>query len=362
MVSESMKKIGKIIAESNSVALVLGDNFEEHELLAREALKLVLHSQNKSVHLLPEPSNKFIEKWSPLLTQGVAPLFRHFSKLRILKKGISIKEVSYENEEDSLLINIISEEGGITEGNLFLEPVSSQADGVVSFGQIEEDKFVKKHKNIILPDEDKFVFVEKNMRPIAEKVYNIIRSIGSGYSHHPHVFTVLLASLLLEVDNKVNHHRWEEFVALEGSLLSMGADKNIVAEILQKEKDPFFANLFGRALARTRSSDKLKSIWTFISSQDIEKSGQKSLDDIMIYQISQKLYQFISYQPLSLIFWQNRNGIKCLINFTEQSKDLAMLLSEKLGIPFQNKFLITGSFVSFSEAEIKLQQALKEIV
>ena len=48
------EKIKNIVKDSKSFVLLLGEGFEEHDLLAREALKFALGKTGADVHLLPE--------------------------------------------------------------------------------------------------------------------------------------------------------------------------------------------------------------------------------------------------------------------------------------------------------------------
>lgn len=136
---------------------------------------------------------------------------------------------------------------------------------------------------------------------------------------------------------EINYEDEEDFFVIN-------IDYENILEIIKTEKTPSFIQIFGRALARTRINENLKSTWTFISSEDLEKTKNKDADDSLFYQIAKNVKKLIPLQPMALVLWQNKDRVWGLM-ITEDDR------SETFG-PYKN----------FSEAEIKIQQALKEII
>ncbi len=143
---------------------------------------------------------------------------------------------------------------------------------------------------------------------------------------------------------------------------TINIDYRDLTDIEEEDKKMNFAQLFGRALARTRVNDDLSSSWTFISEEDFEKTGSQSFDRNIFHKISRKMDDFIPPRMFSFVFWQEENGVYCMATSDEESKKNLVLLAEKTGADLTGEYFVAGPFENFSSAEIKIKQALKETV
>lgn len=155
----------------------------------------------------------------------------------------------------------------------------------------------------------------------------------------------------------------------EGDFFVINIDYEDLSEEIGDEQKIPFAQLFGRALARTRVNDDLQSSWTFISAEDMEKTNFQYADNEIFFRIAQKINNFIPSQPLSFIFWQEENGVYCLATENGlpdgkagEAEKLLPPLAGKMNADIEKKYFISGPFENFSSAEIKTKQALKEAV
>lgn len=137
--------------------------------------------------------------------------------------------------------------------------------------------------------------------------------------------------------------------------------EDLSEEVGEEQKLPF-AQLFGRALARTRVNEDLQSSWTFISAEDIEKTNFQYADNKIFYKIAQKINGFLPPQPISLVFWQEENGVYCLAMENDKEKKFLALLAKKMDGDIEEKYFVAGPFENFSSAEIKVKEMLKEVV
>ncbi|MFA4890217.1 MAG: hypothetical protein WC587_01090 [Candidatus Paceibacterota bacterium] len=137
--------------------------------------------------------------------------------------------------------------------------------------------------------------------------------------------------------------------------------EDLSEEVSDEQKIPF-AQLFGRTMARTRINEDLQSSWTFISAEDFEKTNFQYADNKIFYKIAQKINGFFPPQPLSFVFWQEENGVYCMATENGKEKKILPFLAEKINADIEEKYFISGPFENFSSAEIKMKQALKEVV
>lgn len=128
----------------------------------------------------------------------------------------------------------------------------------------------------------------------------------------------------------------------EEDFLIINIDYNDTLETIKTNHDLGFTQLLGRALARTRINEPLKSTWTFISAEDLEKTRHQSSPPSFFHQIIQNIRNLLPSQPTAVLLWQDKESVLALINSGDE----------------ENK--IFGPYKNFSEAEIKIQQILKE--
>ena len=148
----------------------------------------------------------------------------------------------------------------------------------------------------------------------------------------------------------------------EDGFFVINIDYADLSEEVGEEQKTSFAQLFGRALARTRVNEDLQSLWTFISAEDFEKTNFQYTDNKIFQKISEKISGFFPPQPLSFVFWQEENGVYCLVAESGDSKKFLPLLAEKMNADIEEKHFVAGPFDNFSSAEIKTKEALKEVV
>lgn len=133
---------------------------------------------------------------------------------------------------------------------------------------------------------------------------------------------------------EINYEDEEDFFIIN-------IDYHDLFEIIKTGQNLSFSQLFGRALARTRVNKPLQSIWTFISKEDLEKTNNKDAGDSLFFQIIRNIKNIILSQPIAVILWQKNDVV-----FGAVLKD--------------DEIKTSGPYKNFTEAEIKIQQILKE--
>lgn len=342
------EKIQEIIKGTSSVVLTLGENSGEQEILAREALRIAFQNKNILTYLFPETPENLKDKWSLILTDHKNPPLSTEISVRFPKNLFNIKEIVCEEDEEFLTLKILSKEAKIERGDIIFESRSTAVDALICLGStdINFDYFRDK---VTLPGGEKIIFVVPDDKTLSEKVFEIIRGTEAESIEKTSIPNLLLAALLLETNNfrkKVT----EGSLNLAQHLLSLGADKKFVDEIIKKEISFSFAQILGRALARTRLNEPLQSNWTFISNQDFEKAGIKNADSSLVLRIVNKINEIIPSRPIFIALWEDKENNIWALSVPETEEGEKEIF-EKLAGPYKN----------FSEAEIKIQQALKEV-
>lgn len=330
------EKIQKIINRAGSVALILDKNPQEQDILIREVLRIFFQNKGWVTYLFPENPEDIKNKWSPFLNNYKNPSLSNEISVRFPKNLFNIKEIGYEEDEDFLALKILADGNNSEKNGILLDIKPVTFDALVSIGS-SDTKFDNFKDKISLTADNK---------TLAEKVFEIIQADETGLNGKNNIPDLLLASLLLETNN-FKKRVTEGSLNLAHQLLSLGANKNFIDAAIKKEFSLSFAQILGRTLARTRLNKSLQSNWAFLSKNDFEKAEIKNANTALIRQIVNEINEIISCQPIFVILWEDKdNNIWALLK-TEKEKEE----KEALG-PYKN----------FSEAELKIQQILKETI
>lgn len=130
-------------------------------------------------------------------------------------------------------------------------------------------------------------------------------------------------------------------------------------EIIKTNHSLSFIQLFGRALARTRISDPLKSIWTFVTKEDLEKTKNQKSQPALFYQIIRNIKNLLPNHEIAIILWQKDEDVYLLAISEEK---ILQNIAEKMEADYKEDFLLAGPYKNFSEAEIFIQKTLKESI
>jgi hypothetical protein len=320
------EEIKEIINNAKSVALVLDENPGEKEVLGREALRIFFQNKGTPVYLFPENPEEIKNKWSVILENNNnhknASLSGEIS-VRVPKERFDIKEINYEEDEEFLTLKITADDNENRGSDISVEIKPMTFDILICVGS--PDANFNNYKNKIS--------LMANDKTLSEKIFEI-----TGDEVSPNL---LFTSLLLETSG-FKRGVTEGSLNLGQRLLSLGADKKIIDEILNSELSLSVAQILGRALARTRFSESPQSNWTFISKNDFEKTGVSDIDISLVRRISEEIKEIVPPQPTFIILWENgENMVQALITRDGNG--------EKQAGPYKN----------FTEAEMKIKQMLK---
>ena len=322
------EKIQEIINKAGSIALILGENPKEQDILTREALRIFFQNKGWIIYLFPENPEDIKNKWSLILDNNHKnPSLSSEISVRLPKNIFNVKEIGYEEDDEFLTLKILADGNNAKKNGILLDVKPVTFDVLICIGS-SDIKFDNFKDKISLTADDK---------TLSEKVFEIIGDEVPA--------NLLFASLLLETNN-FKKGVTEGSLDLAHRLLSLGANKKLIDEVIKKEFSLSFAQILGRTLARTRLNKSLQSNWAFISKRDFEKAGIKNADTFLIRRITREIIEIIPRQPIFVTLWEDK-----------ENNVWALLTTEE-----KNEKEVAGPYKSFSEAELKIQQMLKEII
>jgi len=357
MTNDREEKIKKIFAGSRTFAVICGSDAGEEVLLAKEALGEALRNSGVIVYQLPERLKSFGDKWSAVLppTENFSPLYS--TSILIPKSRFDTKEISYSDDGNNISINISSAKEEIAKDSVIFKTIPAKADAVFYFTPPNEQLSAK----ISLPEEEDKIIVlsASDSASFSEQVFEIIQTASlAGNLEKTRAPNLLLASLILGTNHFKNNFG-EKTANLLGDLLRLDADKKQIDKITDNKKNSF-VRLLGRAMARTSPNESLKSAWSFVSWQDLEKTGNEAAGADFFREIAGKTKEISAHQPVFVLLWQKKEGVfgVILADYQEMADKL------RFSLPAENKngFLECGPYKNFTEAEMKIQNALKEVV
>lgn len=352
------EKIKSIINQSESFALLATKNTPDSTLLAREALRVALEKKELSSISLENNPEDFKVKWRQILTGEETPKnFLQKTVIKIPKNRHNVKEISYEENDDFFSLLISSSNGAVIPSDVSFESHLPQVDSSFCFFE-DKTRLENFEERLILPPIDRIVFLSENHKPFAEKIQAIVKVIDPNLLTIDSISTLLYASLILETEN-FSRDTNAETLSFGSSLLENGADKEKIKKIVEDLRNYSFAQLLGRALARTRKDEALKSSWTFLSKEDLEKTENLLSPAEFFYNILKEVKKVTPREEISLIFWQNNDGVFVIIE-TEKRNLLSAEMACALSVDTEGGYLLSGPYQNFQEAETKIRETIKE--
>jgi len=369
MTPEQEEKIRNVCASAGSFAVVSNDEAPEEVYLAKEALAMAIRNAGLPVHLYPERQKDFAEKWLAVLPPANNKSLTFSTSILIPKNKIETQEISYTEDDRFVSINISASKEEISKDNVVFKTLPAKVDAVFYFPppgrEIQGGKLPEEiAKKITATKPDNIIAIPPGVggETLAEKVFsiiNIIESSGDFSVKKSPVPDLVLAALMAETDQFQNNIG-AETLALASSLLKLGADKEKIAGIMS-DKSPSFARLLGRALARSYPNESLKSMWTFIAEQDLEKTGNEP-GLALFGKIMKKIKNILESRPFFVLIWQSKREVWAMISVSpETNREVVEKFASPLSAKKENGDLISGPYKNFSEAELKIQTVLKEI-
>ena len=372
MLSVQEEKIRKIFTSAKSFAVVSSDQATEEILLAKEALGAAIRNLGLSVHSFPEKERGFAGKWLSILPVANNNSSIFLTSILIPKNKTEVQEISYTEDARYVSININASEE-ISKENIVFKNLPTKIDAVFCFSssgqeQLTDELTGKLSKKITLPEAENIITLasDSSGETIAEKTFNIIRTIESSGDFSINKFpvpTLILASLLVETDQFQKNISGES-LNLAASLIKLGADKEKIIGLID-DKNPSFARLLGRALARSHLNESPKSMWTFVSGRDLEKTEHEP-NPALFGKIMKKIKNLLEPCPVFVLIWQSKQEVWAMISLNssggELEEKIRSALSAKKDSPDGGGNLVSGPYKNFSEAELKIQGALKDAV
>lgn len=349
--------IKHLIETSKSFGILLEETAEDYEILAKDLLIKILSRKQVPVVGFPCDKETYKEKWGAIVKISEIIPLPHKTSIKLPKEKYDIKEVSYEESANNLSLVITSKKGQLLKDELVFENLLPQVDALICF--LKDESRVNLFKNCLqIPGNEKIIFIKNNQKTLTEEIFELSKTLEPNPLYDQNTSTLFLAMLLEETNNlteKIN----KELLILGSLLLEKGAQIEMIREIRNIDKTKGF-HLLGRLLARTYIDETLQTSWSFINRRDFQKTN-KIATAYLLNNLLKQVKQLVPKQKFRVIIWQNGKGINAIMAANEQQGEKEILsMAQKIGVSSNNNFFPMGPFESFSQAEIKIRQILRE--
>ncbi|MBI1957020.1 MAG: hypothetical protein HYS44_00985 [Candidatus Niyogibacteria bacterium] len=344
--------IKEFIASGKRFFIASDPSFDEAALFASYGLKKILESAGKEVYIFPPVPEALAARYAPLINASANPAIPRKIKIRI-PKSVALEEMRYDDEPDAISI-VISPKTHLDIKDLLIERAPYEMDAAFCFFD-DETQFEKMEAPIVRPPRERRIYLVRNVRTLAEKVWDIAQSSAGAPASNADTATLLFASLLAETDHLRTVSNPPAF-QLAGRLLECGARAADARRLLARTLTPDQSQFLGRALARTTTDPVLNASWTFLSSRDFAKTNVSPSPELF-RMIFDRIASTIGRLPIFILCYE-QGGIRTLFAGDEQA---LRRTAERFGVLYSSGSVLAGPvFPTFSEAETTIRQLLKE--
>ncbi|MDX9893519.1 MAG: DHH family phosphoesterase [Patescibacteria group bacterium] len=356
------------IKKSHHLLITFRKDFSVDAVASAVALYLVLKKQGKIVDIACDN----IEMPKNL---SFLPKIEHINKKidNIQKFIISvdvandkIDEFSYNIEGDQLKIYITPKAGSFKKEDVKTQNSKYRYDLIItldtpdleSLGKIFKDFTDFFYSTTIInidhnPENEYYGQINlTNLNAVAtaEVLFQLINDIDQNILDKD-IATCLLTGLIAKTRSFKTPNVTPKTLAIAGQLMAKGAENETIIKSLYRSRSLTTLNLWGRVLARLKSRDNNKLVWSLLTEHDfVEAQAQvRDLPDVI-----EELISFIPGVEIVVLIYQFQGQTKVLIN-TFKSHNAMYLASQ---------FKPTGSkhLAEFQLEGLTLLDAEKEII
>src|SRR3989344_7155156 len=329
MALTEVEQIREAIKKSHHILITFRKDFSTDAVACSLALYLVLKKIDKLVDIVCDgfdlPNNlKFLPQ-----TQTINPKLSNFQKFVInlnMNNHDEIDEFTYNLEDGKLKIYVTPRAGSFTKDDLDGESSNYKYDLIITLDTPDLDSLGKIYQNFTefffnttiinidhQPENEHFGqinFTDLNAVATAEVLFNLITNLNHNLIDKE-VATYLLTGLISKTKSFKTSNVTPKTLDIASQLMALEADREAIIKSLYRSRSLATLNLWGRVLARLKSSSDHKLIWSLLTEHDFveAKADKKDLPDVV-----DELISFVPGVEIVVLIYQQANKTCVLIN------------------------------------------------
>jgi phosphoesterase RecJ-like protein len=328
MALTEVQQVAETIKKSNHVLITFAKDYSVDAVASGLALYLVLKKQGKLADLVCDdfllPNNlKFLPA-----SETISPRLSNLQKFVIsLDTGSQkIQDFSYNLDNDKLNIYITPKDGSFSQENVSAQSSDYKYDLIITVDTPDFDSLGKVFSHfteffydttIINIDHQpqnehygQINFTNLNTVASAEIIFNLINELDRNLID-PEIATCLLAGLIAETKSFKTPNVTPKTLDIASQLMSADAKYEAIIKSLYRSKTLSTLNLWGRALARLKSEEGNKLVWSLLTDHDFIEADAAPKD---LPEVVEELISFIPGIEIVILIYQQSNQINVLIN------------------------------------------------
>lgn len=361
--TKTTQKIEQLLKKSNHTLVVLPENPSVDHIASALAFKLLLAGVNKQVTVCGDNKKNTKLAFLPGFSQITEePESQHNLVVTLKTSETKLEEVSYHTEDNVVHIYLKAKQGYFTPEDVSVSPDRYPVDLLVSIGAYSQDQLSlffgkspvdliklpkinidRSHSNEYFGLEN---YVEHTAVSLTEAVFNLFLKMGLG-TLTPDIATCLLTGVIASTHSFQDLQTTPHAFSFSADLINAGARQQEIIQSLFKTKDFSTLRLWGRALARMKTIQGMKIMYSFLSTQDFEKTesdpgaGGKIIEEFienisdfdcicLIVELSEmKQVIYLAFHPS--VSWQNvLHSLSAPLSFEEKDYGIIKVISAKL--------------------------------
>ena len=301
-------------------------------------------------------SLQFLKTTVPV--RGDLPNIRKLT-LHLNVNEAKIDELSYDVKDGELNIHLLPKSGHWSEKDVRVTTEQYRYDLVITIGVSELEALGSLYKQyadflfqtpIINIDHDtrNEHFGQMNLVDIkavacSEVCHELFRNIDQSLIDEE-VATFFLCGMIAKTKSFRNENVTPKTLKIASNLIAAGARRDEIVEHLYKTRTMETLRLWGRALARLKSSQEGALVWTLLTRQDFVQSGAK---DDSIENVVEELMMSSPNAKIGVLFYEKKDGkIEAIVHALRPHDALY------LGAPFRASGTREEAVLSLKDDEI----------
>lgn len=345
--NEALQKFKEVLNSAQTVAIRAGDTKDISKILSSHILHSVFLELGKKSSVDCGQIDDSIKNFLSILLGDLQKNFEipEHTLIKIDTEKIPVSELKYEKEGKILKIILNSTEN-FDHQKITIEKEKSAVDLLLLLDPDE------KEVNTLLKNtpHKEVVKITSKDKDISTKTFEIVSLLNKDLvEKFKEAFWMLLGGVSEFSKNALS---------IKKEILDRDPDISKIIKSKNAIKPKKFWKLLGRALQRSEMEKELGVLWTFITLEDFEKTGQNENAIIPIFNEIKKLR---APENFLAMLWQNsKETIQAVIGGEENLK--LKNLAVQMGSVLSSSYFFTGGFTSFSEAEIKIRSEIKKVI
>src|SRR3989338_221039 len=340
MALTEIEQTREVIKKSNHILITFPKNFSIDAVASSLALYLILKKQNKLVDIVCSdfslPKNLNFLPQADRIQRQIANLQKFVISVDLADD--QIENFSYNLENNKLKIYITPKAGSFTKNQVTAESSNYKYDLIIALDAADFDSLGKIYHNfteffydttIINIDHKaenehfgQINLTNPNAVATAEILFRLINSIDKNLLDKE-IATCLLTGLIAKTRSFKTANVTPKTLEIASQLLAADADRDTVIKNLYRSRSLATLNLWGRVLARLKSDDGNKLIWSLLTDNDFVEANADQND---LPGVIEELISFIPGVEIVVLIYQ-QGGKNCVLVNTLKNHNALYLTS-----------------------------------